>query len=98
MIKSLYIVIAILVAKPDKIAQLKHELITVRDLSKQESACHDYRVHQDLNNPAVFVLYETWESKETHAQQFTKPYILELGGKLGDLLAEPYQVRFVSEI
>jgi quinol monooxygenase YgiN len=98
MVTSLYIVIALLVAKPDKVAELKHELMIVRDLSSQESTCRDYRVHQDLNNPAQFVLYEAWESKEAHALQFTKPYILELGGKLGDLLAQPYQVMFVNEI
>jgi quinol monooxygenase YgiN len=46
----------------------------------------------------MFVLYEAWTSKEAHAQQFTKPYILELGNKLGDLLAQPYQVMFVNEI
>ena len=47
MVTSLYIVIALLVAKPDKVAELKHELMIVRDLSSQESTCRDYRVHQD---------------------------------------------------
>lgn len=58
----------------------------------------EYRLHKSITNPAQFVLYENWENKEKHQAQFTKPYIVELGEKLEDLLAAPYQVVFANEM
>lgn len=83
-------VMVILEAKQDKKEQLKEELLKVAALSRKEKACISYTVHQDINNNAQFALYEKWTSKEDHAQQFSKPYILEFGNKLEDLLEKPY--------
>lgn len=85
-----YTVICIVEAKPGKETELKKLLTDVIEPSRKEKTCLDYRLHQDLNNAAQFVLYETWESKSAHEEQFKKPYIIELGSKLGDLLAKPY--------
>lgn len=93
-----YTVIALVEAKQGEEETLKQALIDVVKSSKKEKACLEYRLNQDLNNPAQFVLYENWESKEAHEQQFTKPYIIDLAKKLPDLLAKPYQVIFAQEI
>ena len=45
-----------------------------------------------------FVLYEIWESQEKHALQLEKSYIEELGGKLKNLLAKPYDIYYGEEI
>ena len=55
-------------------------------------------MHQDNNNPSQFVLYENWESKEAHQEQFNKPYIIDLVKQLDGLLAKPYQVYFTQEL
>ena len=73
-----YTVIASVEAKPEKIAELKQALLQVVGPSKKESTSLEYRMFQDRTNPARFVFYEVWVSKEGHEQQFTKPYIQDL--------------------
>lgn len=93
-----YTVTVIIEAKPGKEEELKQELLHVVEPSRNESTCFEYRLHQDLNNPAQFLLYENWESKEAHQKQFQKPYITQLGAKLESLIAKPYQVVFAQEL
>lgn len=96
--KKAYTVITTLQAKPEKAEALKQELINVIEPSRAEAACIEYRLHQDINDPTQFVLYENWASKEEHAQQFEKPYIVAFAQKAGDWLAKPYQVVCAQEI
>lgn len=91
-------VVVILEAKEDKAAELKAALEAVVEPSRAESTNIEYRLHQAQDNPAQFVLYENWVSKEKHQEQFEKPYIVELGAKLESLLAKPFQLVFAEEI
>ena len=91
-------VVVILEAKEAKAAELRAALEAVIAPSRAEPTCIEYRLHQAQDNPAQFVLYENWVSKEKHQEQFEKPYILELGAKLESLLSKPYQVVFAEEI
>lgn len=93
-----YTVVAILQAKPEKVDALKQELIKVIAPSRAEKACLNYHLHQDLNDPTQFVLYENWASKQEHEKQFEKPYIVAFAQKAGDWLAKPYQVICAQEI
>ena len=97
MLKS-YTVICIVEAKPEKTEELKKLLTDVVEPSRKEKTCLSYHLHQDLNNPAQFVLYENWESKTAHEDQFKKPYIIALSEKIGDLLAKPYIFVAAQEI
>lgn len=96
--QNAYTVMVIAEAKPGKEAFLKRELLDAAELSRKERACIEYRVHQDITNPALFTLYEQWASKEAHQQQFEKPYIIALVKKLDDLLSKPFQAIFAEEI
>ncbi len=91
-------VIVILDAKHGKELELKTALEAVIQKSRSEEACLEYRLHKSVDNPAQFVLYENWSCKEKHQEQFEKPYIKELGAKLGGLLAKPYQAVFAEQI
>jgi quinol monooxygenase YgiN len=93
-----YTVIAFLEAKPGKESELKQRLEDVVEPSRAENTCLEYRLHQDLNNPAQFVIYENWKSKEAHQEQFQKSYITALIKKLEELLAKPYQAIFAHEV
>ena len=95
---SAYTVVAIIEGQPGKESELKQLLMDVIEPSRAEGTCLEYRLHQDLNNPAQFIFYENWMSKEAHQQQFQKPYIIALAQKLDGLLAKPYQVIFAEEI
>ena len=91
-------VVVILEAKPEKAELVKKELMKVKQLSEQEDTCIAYHVHEDIDNPARIVLYEHWTSKEDHAKQFEKPYILELVDVLQDALAKPYTLVMAKEL
>jgi quinol monooxygenase YgiN len=93
-----YVVIAILDAKPGKENELAEALKTVVSPSRAETTCLEYRLHQSIDNPSQFIFYEIWVSKEKHAEQFNKPYIIELGKKLEPLLGKSYQVHFANEL
>jgi quinol monooxygenase YgiN len=95
---SPHTVVVILESKPGKEETLKAALQQAAFPSAQEGTNIDYRLHQNPDNPAQFVLYENWVSKEKHQEQFDKPYIKELGEKLDDLLAKPFQAFFVKEL
>lgn len=87
----MYYLIVELESKKGKELELKNKLLNIMKLSRQEKSCIDYRVHEDLGNSARFVLYEVWTSKEDHAKQFEKPYIIDFGTSLEELLVKPYQ-------
>lgn len=91
-------VVVILEAKPGKVTELKAALMTVAQHSRLENTNIEYRVHESIDNPGQFILYENWVSKEKHQQQFEKPYITELAATLESLLAKPYAAYMANEI
>lgn len=96
--KGKHTVLCVIEAKPGKELELREALIAVIEPSRQEKTCLEYRLHQDINNPSQFILYENWQDKEAHKEQFTKSYILDLSKKITNLIAKPYQVYFADEI
>ncbi|QLH43403.1 MAG: antibiotic biosynthesis monooxygenase [Coxiellaceae bacterium] len=93
-----YTVVVILEAKPGKEPALKQALSNVIKPSRSETTCIEYRLHQDHNNPAQFVLFENWKNKEAHQAQFDKPYIQALAQQIDGLLAKPYQAFCMQEL
>lgn len=91
-------VVVIIEAKVGKEAKLKQALLKVIKPSRAEKACLEYHIHQDNSNPAIFILYEIWESQAAHQAQFTKPYIVAFMQEVEGLLAKPYQAFFAKEI
>ncbi|MTI01376.1 putative quinol monooxygenase [Roseibium sp. RKSG952] len=57
-------IVANIKANPDKIDLVKAELIKLIDITRAEEGCINYDLHQDNDNPAHFVFYENWESRE----------------------------------
>ena len=57
-------IIATIKAKKDKIDLVKSELTKLIELTLKEPGCIQYDLHQDNENPAVFVFYENWESRQ----------------------------------
>ena len=55
-------VVATVVAKTDSVEAVKTELLRLIAPTRKEDGCIGYHLHQDNEDPAVFVFYETWES------------------------------------
>lgn len=57
-------IVANIVAKSDQIELVKSELIKLIDVTRAEEGCINYDLHQDNENPAHFMFYENWASRE----------------------------------
>jgi len=57
-------IVANIIAKQDKVELVKQELLKLIDITRAEEGCINYDLHQDNENPAHFVFYENWESRE----------------------------------
>jgi quinol monooxygenase YgiN len=55
-------VVAKVVAQQESLEIVKSELLKLIEPTRKEVGCIDYNLHQDNENPAVFIFYETWES------------------------------------
>ena len=57
-------IVANIKAKTDKIDLVKAELEELIDITRDEKGCLQYDLHQDNENPAHFMCYENWKSRE----------------------------------
>lgn len=56
-------IVAKILAKPEKRALVKSELLKLIDTTRSEKGCLNYDLHQDNENENLFLFYENWESK-----------------------------------
>lgn len=64
-------IVANITANPGKTDLVKAELEKLIAITRAEDDCITYDLHQDNENPAHFMFYETWESRalwQTHMQ------------------------------
>lgn len=89
---------AIVKSKTDSIESVKEHLIAMAENSKNEKNCLQYDLHQDANDPAVFIFHEIWESEAALATHNTQPYIREFVAKSESLLATPLTIFKTNKI
>lgn len=81
-------VVARVTAKPDVVEKVKHELLKLIEPTRNENGCIEYNLHQDNDDPAVFVFCETWESLaclECHMNtEHFKSYVNAVGCLIAD--------------
>ena len=53
-------VVAKVTANSDAVETVKSELLKMIEPTRQEEGCIEYLLHQEIDNPAVFVFYENW--------------------------------------
>ena len=81
-------VVAKVTAKTDSIEAVKTELLKMIAPSPKENGCIEYRLHQDNNNPAVFVFYENWMDISYLEQHMKSQHFLAYVAAVGDLIAD----------
>ena len=84
MIMSKLTVVAKVVAKKESVESVKNELLKLIAPTRKEDGCIDYRLHQDNDDPAVFIFYENWESEACLARHMDsthfKNYVSSVDG------------------
>lgn len=64
-----------ILAKPDQIDRIKAELEKLIPITRAEAGCLQYDLHQDNENPAYFLFYENWESRELWQTHMNAPHM-----------------------
>lgn len=57
-------IVANIKANPDNIDLVKTELLKLIEITRTEAGCINYDLHQDNENPAHFMFYENWQTRE----------------------------------
>jgi len=87
-----YCVTAVFKCKPEKLKEMQQMIESVYIPSIEEEGCKEYRWYQDLENPADFLLFMTWENKKYFEKHLEATHVKKADGWLVDLLRAPYTV------
>ena len=81
-------IVARIEAKPDQIELVKSELTKLIEPTRAEAGCIQYDLHQDNNQPEVFLFFENWETRElwqAHMEnEHLKAYMAATEGAVAD--------------
>ncbi|MEK7990883.1 MAG: putative quinol monooxygenase, partial [Thiotrichaceae bacterium] len=70
-------IIARIEAVEDKIELVKTELTKLIEPTLKETGCIQYDLHQDNDNPAVFLFYENWQNRDLWQQHISNVHLAE---------------------
>lgn len=79
-------VIAHMRAAPGREDELRRELTALVHPTSQEAGFVNYDLHVSIEDPAVFFLYENWESGEALDTHFGQPHLVRFVGLVDELL------------
>ena len=68
-------IVANIHAKADKIELVRAELQKLIAITRAEEGCLQYDLHQDNGDPAHFLFYENWESRELWQIHMKAPHL-----------------------
>lgn len=83
---ELLTVIAHMKAKPGKEQELRDALVSLVAPTSQEDGFVNYDLHESVQEPGLFYLYENWESAEQLDAHLAAPHLTEFAGRLDELL------------
>ncbi len=84
-------------AKPGKVEVLREELLKLVKATRSELGCMNYDLHQDDQDPAHFMFYENWETREHWLQHNETAHIAAYRAISSDLVAE-FTLHEMSDI
>ena len=68
-------IVANIYTNPSQVDLVKAELEKLIPITRAEKGCIQYDLHQDNDNPAHFVFYENWESRELWQTHMNAPHL-----------------------
>ncbi|AUY49371.1 putative quinol monooxygenase [Streptomyces sp. CB01881] len=82
--------------KPERAEELKQLLLSFVEPTRQEPGCLEYHVHEDRDEPGVFVFYEAWRSQADLDAHLALPHLRDFRERRMDYLAEDLEIRFLT--
>ena len=68
-------IVANIQTQPDKVDLVKAELEKLIPITRAEEGCQQYDLHQDNENPAHFLFFENWDSRELWQAHMNAPHL-----------------------
>ncbi|MFD2204940.1 putative quinol monooxygenase [Kiloniella antarctica] len=68
-------IVANIYAKLDKINLVREELEKLIPTTRGEQGCLQYDLHQDNENPAHFIFFESWQTRELWQDHMSAPHV-----------------------
>lgn len=81
-------VVAKVVAKKESVAAVRSELLKLIAPTRNEQGCIEYRLHQDHDDPAVFIFYENWQNEASLARHMESDHFRNYVSAVDGMLAE----------
>ncbi len=86
--RDLLTVIAYMKAAPGKRDELKAALEALVEPTGKEAGYVNYDLHQGVEDPDAFLLYENWESGEHLDAHLAAPHVEQFAARIPELLDE----------
>lgn len=71
---SIVTVVAKLIANEVAVETVKSELLKMIEPTRMEDGCIEYRLHQDNDDPKVFIFFEMWENLACLERHMATPH------------------------
>jgi len=81
-------VVAKVVAKKGSVESVRSELLRLIAPTRNEDGCIEYRLHQDHDDPAVFIFYENWENESSLARHMESEHFKIYASAVDGMLEE----------
>lgn len=81
-------IVAKIIAKNNSVDNVKSELLKLIEPTRKEHGCIEYNLHQDNEDPAVFVFYETWDNLTCLENHMNTDHFKNYVNAVGSLLEE----------
>jgi quinol monooxygenase YgiN len=89
-------VVATLTARTDAVETVKAELCRLIPPTRAEAGCLEYRLHQDLDEPARFTFYENWEDMACLERHMNSEHFQRYVAAVGHLLTDKVVYRMTE--
>lgn len=86
--KNALTIVARIEAKKEKAEFVKSELIKLIEVTGKEHGCIQYHLHQDNDNPEIFLFFENWETRDLWQAHMKSTHLAEYKATTEDMLVE----------
>ncbi len=70
-------IVAQILAKDEKRELVKNELLKLIETTRAEEGCINYDLHQDNQNPNLFLFYENWTRRDLWQKHMENSHLAE---------------------
>ncbi len=81
-------VVARLTVQDGAIEVVKRELLKMITPTRAEEGCLEYRLHQDIDTPNLFIFYENWADAASLERHLDSEHFRSYAAAVGDLLID----------